>query len=183
MHGWGLFPSSGMKRHGSHSQRNHPLGQCLSCVSLEVQSSLGFPLVPLQSLQFGAGQGEWGSSGGWAWHVGTHCAPLLSPPPHPLGLSRRQHQVFLQGSVGLCQPHNQQGGVWRGKRTWRCWGLIPKPLSCKASTLLQSPVQGQGGAQESPLSSWSTCPCGLGLGKLCTMDTSKCQPHLLGTLR
>lgn len=155
---WGLFPSSGMKRRGSHSQRNRPFGQSLSCFSLEVQSSLGFPLIPLQSLQLGAGQDEWGSSGGrhgvWAPTVHNCC------PPHPLGLPRGQHQCFLQGSVGLCQPHNQQGGVWRGKRTWRCWGLIPRLLACKASALLQPPVQRQGGAQESPLSSWFTCPCG-----------------------
>lgn len=62
--------------------------------------------------------------------------------------------------------------------------MIPRPLACKASTLLQSPVQGQGAAQESPLSLWSTCPCGRWIyGKLCTMDTSKCRPHLVGTVR
>ena len=84
-----------------------------------------------------------------------HC-PSAAPVPARGGAGKREHPGVLTDGwekIQAQQRTSPQGrhprdasssdaqgdcGFQRGKRPWRCWGLNPGPLACKASALLLS---------------------------------------------
>lgn len=147
-------------RHGSHSQRNCCFGQSLSHFSLEVQTPLGSshcspPVTAAWGWAGGVGQLE-------GMGCGTLCAPQLSPTPGP-AMPSGSTSGFWGGLWGALPAPQTAGRGLERQNNIEMLGVDPK-ASCMQSKCcpaeVHAPVQGQGGTQESLLSSWSTCPCG-----------------------